>query len=67
MRRGELTMDSVVTVSKFAASEPPSELGLRAGQKIAEKGSSGTDSVRLHFEIRKAGKPIDPLKVLPRR
>ncbi len=38
-----------------------------AGQKIAEKGSSGTDSVRLHFEIRKAGKPIDPLKVLPRR
>jgi lipoprotein NlpD len=38
-----------------------------AGQKIAEKGSSGTDSVRLHFEIRKAGKPIDPLTVLPRR
>lgn len=38
-----------------------------AGQKIAEKGSTGTDSVRLHFEIRKAGKPIDPLQVLPRR
>jgi lipoprotein NlpD len=38
-----------------------------AGQKIAEKGSSGTDGVRLHFEIRKAGKPIDPLTVLPRR
>ena len=35
VRRGELTMDSVVTVSKFAASEPPSELGLRPGQKIA--------------------------------
>ncbi|MBP6683287.1 MAG: peptidoglycan DD-metalloendopeptidase family protein [Halioglobus sp.] len=38
-----------------------------AGQVIAEKGSSGTDSVKLHFEIRKEGKPIDPLKVLPRR
>ncbi|TGD76054.1 LysM peptidoglycan-binding domain-containing protein [Mangrovimicrobium sediminis] len=38
-----------------------------AGQKIAEKGSSGTDSVRLHFEIRREGKPIDPLGVLPRR
>ena len=38
-----------------------------AGQVIAEKGSSGTDSVKLHFEIRKEGKPIDPLRVLPRR
>jgi lipoprotein NlpD len=38
-----------------------------AGQRIAEKGSSGTDSVRLHFEIRKEGKPIDPLRLLPRR
>ncbi len=38
-----------------------------AGQLIAEKGSSGTDTVKLHFEIRKEGKPIDPLKLLPRR
>jgi len=40
---------------------------VRAGQKIAEKGSSGTDTVKLHFEIRVEGKPIDPLKLLPRR
>ena len=40
---------------------------VKAGQKIATKGSSGTDSVRLHFEIRKEGKPIDPLRLLPRR
>jgi lipoprotein NlpD len=40
---------------------------VRAGQKIAEKGSSGTDTVKLHFEIRKEGKPVDPLKLLPRR
>jgi lipoprotein NlpD len=40
---------------------------VRAGQKIAEKGSSGTDTVKLHFEIRKEGKPVDPQKLLPRR
>lgn len=38
-----------------------------AGQTIAEKGSSGTDTVKLHFEIRKAGKPVDPQRLLPRR
>ena len=38
-----------------------------AGQIIAEKGSSGTDTVKLHFEIRKEGKPIDPVKLLPAR
>ena len=38
-----------------------------AGQKIAEKGNSGTDTVKLHFEIRKEGKPIDPKRLLPRR
>lgn len=35
------------------------------GQKIAEKGNSGTDSVKLHFEIRKNGKPVDPKRLLP--
>ena len=40
---------------------------VKAGQKIAEKGSSGTDTVKLHFEIRKEGKPIDPQRLLPRR
>ena len=40
---------------------------VRAGQTIAGKGSSGTDTVKLHFEIRKEGKPIDPQRLLPRR
>ncbi len=40
---------------------------VQAGQKIALQGSSGTDRVKLHLEIRREGKPIDPKKVLPRR
>ena len=39
---------------------------VKAGQKIAEIGSSGTSgSNRLHFEIRKDGKPVNPLDYLP--
>jgi lipoprotein NlpD len=39
---------------------------VKAGQTIAEIGSSGTDKVKLHFEIRHKGKPVDPLKYLSR-
>ena len=40
---------------------------VRRGQKIAEMGSTDADGVKLHFEIRKQGKPIDPAKLLPPR
>jgi hypothetical protein len=37
------------------------------GQKIAEMGNSDTDAVKLHFEVRDMGKPVDPLGMLPVR
>jgi lipoprotein NlpD len=40
---------------------------VKVGQTIAEMGSTGTDRVKLHFEIRRQGKPVDPVEFLPRR
>jgi lipoprotein NlpD len=37
------------------------------GQKIAEAGNTDSDVPKLHFEIRRQGKPIDPIKLLPER
>lgn len=40
---------------------------VRAGQQIARMGSSGTDRVHLHFEVRVDGQPVDPMRYLPAR
>ena len=40
---------------------------VKKGQKIAEMGSTDADRVKLHFEVRKQGKPVDPSKFLPVR
>ncbi|HIE90236.1 MAG TPA: LysM peptidoglycan-binding domain-containing protein [Methylophilaceae bacterium] len=39
---------------------------IKAGQKIAEMGDTGTDKVKLHFEIRQKGKSVDPERFLPK-
>ncbi|MFO7593301.1 MAG: peptidoglycan DD-metalloendopeptidase family protein [Pseudomonadota bacterium] len=38
---------------------------VKRGQKIAEMGESGKEGVLLHFEIRREGKPVDPIDYLP--
>ncbi len=43
------------------------EQRVRKGDKIAEMGSSDADRVKLHFEVRKQGKPVDPAKFLAAR
>ncbi|WP_241546959.1 peptidoglycan DD-metalloendopeptidase family protein [Thiohalobacter thiocyanaticus] len=40
---------------------------IKAGQVLALMGSSGTNRNQLHFEIRRKGKPVDPLQYLPHR
>jgi lipoprotein NlpD len=40
---------------------------VKKGQKIAEMGNSDSEQVKLHFELRRLGKPVDPVKYLPQR
>ncbi|WP_419813151.1 peptidoglycan DD-metalloendopeptidase family protein [Bacterioplanoides sp.] len=62
VKHNETYLSAYAHTSRIVVSEQDV---VKAGQKIAEIGSTGTDKVKLHFEIRKNGKPVDPLKHLP--
>lgn len=40
---------------------------VKQGQRIAEMGNTESDQVKLHFEVRQLGKPVDPMQYLPAR
>jgi len=64
VKHNETFLSAYAHTSRILVSE---QEVVKAGQKIAEIGSTGTDKVKLHFEIRRNGKPVDPLRYLPKR
>ncbi len=64
IRHNEKFLSAYAHASRILVSENQE---VKAGGKIAETGSTGTDKVKLHFEIREDGKPVNPLKYLPAR
>ncbi len=64
IKHDETYLSAYAHNSRLLVSEGDS---VKAGQTVAEMGSSGTDRVKLHFEIRRRGQPVDPLNYLPKR
>jgi lipoprotein NlpD len=64
VKHSEIFLSAYAHNSKLLVSQGDT---VRRGQKIAELGSSDADKPKLHFEIRREGQPVDPLKYLPAR
>jgi len=64
IRHNELYLSAYAHNNRLLVREGDS---VKAGDRIAEIGDSGADSIKLHFEIRRDGAPVDPLGLLPRR
>ena len=63
-------MDNDVYLSAYAHNESllvKEGESVRSGQKIATLGRTGTQRDQLHFEIRRNGKPVDPMRYLPKQ
>lgn len=63
IRHGEALLSAYAHNQRILVSEGQS---VARGQNIAEMGDSDSDQVKLHFEIREFGKPVDPLDYLPK-
>ena len=63
VKHSELFLSVYAHNSRLIVNEGDS---VQQGQKIAEMGQTDADRVKLHFEIRRQGKPVDPLKYLPK-
>jgi lipoprotein NlpD len=62
VRHNKLYLSAYAHNDKILVKEGQS---VKRGQKIAEMGKSDAESPKLHFEIRRQGKPVDPVKFLP--
>jgi lipoprotein NlpD len=63
IRHGKTLLSAYAHNARLLAAEGQT---VARGQTIAEMGDSDTDRVKLHFEIREYGKPVDPLNYLPK-
>ena len=64
IRHGKSLLSAYAHNSRILVTEGQNVL---RGQPVAEMGDSDTDRVKLHFEIREYGKPVDPLNYLPKQ